>query len=153
MSLFSKVIQKLYKLAYQLQLVSNFFYEKKVRGAYVAVWFNDHILLIQNSYKKYKTLPCGGVKRSEGIAQAAARELWEEVGILSSPEMLELVSVMIRYEEHKEDTVYIFELFLNDKPKIEIDNREVVWASFVDKNTALAENLAPAVNVYLAERI
>lgn len=150
--MFDQLVQNLYKLAYRLQVISNFFYHKKVRGAYVAVWFEGKVLLIQNSYKKYKTLPCGGVKRLEGIAEAAARELYEEVGVLVEPQNLELVTVTVRHEEYKEDTIYIFELLVGEQPKIQIDNREVTWASFVELKMALKEELAPAVEAYLKER-
>ena len=109
-----------------------FFIIKKVRGAYVAVWLESKVLLIQNSYKRYKTLPCGGVKRVEGVAEAAARELYEEVGVLVDPQDLELVTVTVRHEEYKEDTIYIFELLVSESPKIQMDNREVVWASFIE---------------------
>ncbi|MBM76507.1 MAG: hypothetical protein CMK59_13960 [Proteobacteria bacterium] len=143
------VFQYMFKLAYRLQLVSNRFTNKKVRGAYVALWHNDSILLVQNSYKKYKTLPCGGIKKNEGVCQAALRELREEVGVSLRAEQIALVKVVVRYEEFKEDTIYIFEHSMRDEPKIQIDNREVIWASFVEKKQALKINLAPGVRVYL----
>ena len=147
-----RLIQNLYKVAYRLQIVANFFRRESVRGAYVAVWHQHKILLILNSYKSYKTLPCGGVKRSEGAHQAAARELAEEVGIVVKEEQLSLAQVVICNDEFKEDTIYIYELLLTETPDVQIDNREVVWASFLTKEEALKEKLSPPVRAYIVGR-
>ena len=66
----------------------------------------DSVLLIRNSYgdKSLYTLPGGSIKRNESVEQAAARELYEEVG-LEFDDAFQLGEDYINTAEHKIDTV------------------------------------------------
>ncbi|MCP4630508.1 MAG: NUDIX hydrolase [bacterium] len=57
----------------------------------MAVWHQDKLLIIKNSYKKRFTIPCGRIKRGEDIAEAAVRELREEVGIILGKSQIKFV--------------------------------------------------------------
>jgi len=125
---------------------------QKVTGAYVAVWCDNKILLIKNSYKTKYTIPCGGVNKNESIIQAAIRELKEETGIEVSENALIFYQKYINLEEYKEDHIHLFELFLEVLPDVKVDNREVTWGEFKTKNDALKYNLFKPVRDYLLSK-
>jgi 8-oxo-dGTP diphosphatase len=138
-----------YWIAYRLQLGFWFLRRPRVRGAYVAVWHQERLLVIRNSYKPGYTLPCGRVKRGESVAAAAARELGEEVGIHVSPDRLTLSRNFRCRHTFTDETGSVYHLRLTVPPAVSIDRREVIWARFVDPATLSMGDLAPVVGAYL----
>ena len=122
------------------------------RGAYVAVWHQKEVLLIKNGYKSYKTFPCGSIKSSEGAVSAAIRELYEEDGICAKRQDLDLNMVLPYAEKYDHQIVFIFELFVEQIPKISIDNREVVDAFWCAPEQALNLELCEPVRKYLQQK-
>jgi 8-oxo-dGTP diphosphatase len=116
-------------------------------GALVALWHGGRVLLVQNSYVAFRSLPGGRVERGESARQAAVRELREEVGIIIPPDALHPVVDVIHHWEGKRDHVEIFAIELPAPPAIAVDNREVIWAALMDPAAALSSNLFPPVRL------
>lgn len=99
------------------------------------------LLLIRNSYgdRNFFLLPGGGIRRGESAAQAAAREVREELGLEISN--VEPVATYTSVAEGKRDTIHLFQATANDEPKV--DGWEVVEARFFPID-ALPEQVSPA---------
>lgn len=123
------------------------------RGAFVAVWHQGHILLIQNSYVSFRSIPGGGIARNETPLDAAVRECWEEVGLEIAPDRLRFEYEVAQTYEGKRDTVWVYSVELDPLPELRIDHREVVWAGWVSPRDALGNALFPPVRRHLQQRI
>ena len=121
----------------------------RTRGVKVML-FNPRgeLLLVRNSYGKtfLHVLPGGAIGRSETPAEAALREVEEEVGILA--ERLAPLSTHVSRAEGKRDTVYLFEAFTDADPIA--DGVEVEEARFFALD-ALPETVSPATLRRIAE--
>jgi ADP-ribose pyrophosphatase YjhB (NUDIX family) len=149
----SRSIDSLHRLAYRTAYPVWQFYLRQLRvrtqGAQVALWNNDHLLLIRNSYRDTYTFPGGYIRNDEHTATAASRELYEETGISVKTGQLRF-SFACSYNNGKhEGHDDIYECHLADRPALRIDNREVVDARFMTINTALALPLESHVYHYL----
>ena len=138
--------------AYRVLLVAWFVFRPRRRGVFIAVWYDGRVLAIRNSYRRWLSLPAGGIQRGEAPQDAALRELREEVGIVASPEALRFVRAFPTTFEWKRDVCSFFELSLDAPIAPRIDRREVVWAGFVTPADALRAELAPPVRAYLEAR-
>jgi 8-oxo-dGTP diphosphatase len=119
-------------------------------GTVVAVWLDGRVLVVRQSYRGSPTWPGGGIHLGETPAQAASRELTEEIGLSVRAEDLALAGEVKMLLDFRRDHVRIFELHLREAPALRIDRREIVAARFVDPATLLAErNLPPFVRIYL----
>nr|WP_264185605.1 NUDIX domain-containing protein [Roseicella aerolata] len=123
-------------------------------GGMVAVWHGGRVLLLRQSYRPGLTFPGGALRRGEDPAIAASRELREEVGLAApAPRLRRAMSVMARFESCR-DQVTVFELALDAPPPLRPDNREVVWAGFLDPAEALLDpGMPPHVRRYLEGRM
>ncbi len=119
-----------------------YFAQPTRRGAYVAVWWDSRILLIQNSYRTALTLPSGGIDSLETPLAGASRELKEEVGIVVENDKIKYLSKFVLDHDNIHDEVFVFELTFKNRPVIQIDNREVTDARFEPLRTALTLNLS-----------
>jgi ADP-ribose pyrophosphatase YjhB (NUDIX family) len=142
----------IYIVGYRAALVWWFVRRPQQRGAYVAVWHADELLMIRNSYKRGETFPCGGVARGESPLEAARRELREEVGIDVTLDRLVPTELICFQNEYKRDEAHFFELRLDSRPKLQLDHREVVAAEFVPTRGLFERPLVPAVRRYLERR-
>ena len=151
-TIINKAYQLFFLIAYRILLCTWYLRRPESKGVYIAVWYDGQILLIKNSYKRYFTLPGGGINKKETFVQAAARELREETGIRVDSQKLEFFGPIESKHEYKHDVVYFWEVELADKPTVKVDQREVIWASFMDKDTALNMEISPVVQRYLLEK-
>jgi 8-oxo-dGTP pyrophosphatase MutT (NUDIX family) len=87
-------------------------------------------LMIRNTYGRgHWTLPGGRIERHEAPADAARREVREEVGIhLPS---VEAIGDYFNASEYKRDTVYCFRATV-PTPEHEIDGKEIAEARWFD---------------------
>jgi len=148
-----KILQILYFILFRMMLCYWFVTRPQYYSVYIGVWHKNEILIIKNSYKSYYTVPCGGIKRKENTAVAAARELYEEVGIDISPGQLAPAARFTIYHEFMYDNVTFFEIRYEHKPTYRIDNREVTWARFLTMTDAKKLRLSPVVKTYLEQKI
>ncbi len=123
-----------------------------LQGAYVAVWHDERLLLIRNSYKRGMTLPCGGLKRRESHRAAARRELAEEVGISVAEEELQFSCAIKAQGRYADDHAHFFEIEFKHEPTLKIDQKEVVWAEFCPSTELSAKPLIAPVRLYLSKR-
>lgn len=144
----------LYRVAYRVMRVYWAVRRPNTHGALVLVWHDERVLLIQNSYTSYLSLPGGYVRSHESGRQAAVRELKEEVGIVTSVDRLLPTLERTHSWEGKTDHVEIFSLVLDAPVTIEVDNREVVSARFFTPAEARGQYVFPpalaAIDVHLA---
>ena len=116
------------------------------------MWFGGRILVVQQSYRSNPSWPGGGIRRGEEPREAARRELREELGLLIQPEDLVLAREVIVDWGFRRERVRVFELHLRAAPDLQIDNREIVAARFVDPQALLAEDgLPPFIRAHLAD--
>ena len=147
-----RMIQIIYTLAYRLLRCVWYIFRPSSYGAYVAVWHNNKILIIRNSYKNEYTCPSGSIKRGENEKSAAVRELYEEVNIQVKPNQLQFAGRFFSTHEFKDDSVAFFEIEFHTAPEVKIDNREVIWGEFMPPFRAISLNLSPHVRAYLEGR-
>jgi 8-oxo-dGTP diphosphatase len=147
-----RCFQLAYKLAYRLIHVYWFICRPSNRGALVAIWHDDRILLVKPPYLPVYSLPGGGVKKAEEPVVAAVRELGEEIDLHLSADALKQVFEYTCNNTGMTDTVIIFETHLTEPPQITIDNREIIWAGFVTVDETLSRDLLPHVEQYLRNR-
>lgn len=152
-SLIDRCFQIAYFFAYRI--VRFYWGMRKPRtfGALITIWHKGEILLVKNSYLNYFSLPGGYVRQGEKPLEAAIRELREEVGIDVGPEDLQLVLETEHDWENRRDNVTIFSLYVDEKPAIEVDNREVLSAAFYQPTQALSMNLFPPIATCIKQHI
>jgi 8-oxo-dGTP diphosphatase len=122
-------------------------------GAVVAIWCDERILMVRQSYRRSPSIPGGGINRGEDPRDAACRELVEELGLVAQPGDLTLVREMVLDWDFRRDHVRIFEMGLNAEPELRIDYREIVAAQFVNPATLLADpSISPVIRTYLQYR-
>jgi 8-oxo-dGTP pyrophosphatase MutT (NUDIX family) len=141
-----------YKLAYRMMRIYWGVRRPATHGALVTLWNQGELLLIQNSYVGYRSLPGGYVGRYETAKEAAVRELREEIGVVASVDQLEKVYDEVKDWEGKRDHVEVFQLELPTRPVIHIDHREVVAAGWYSPASALALDLFPPIRLILEAR-
>lgn len=149
---YNSLAQFFCKLAYKAILCLWFFTRPTVYGVYIAVWYKNNLLVIKNSYKKRFTIPCGRIKHGEELAEAAIRELHEEVNIIVTKAQLNFVGKYSANYSHVCDVGSFFEIEMSGMPNMQVDNREVVWAQFMTFDRALTLSMNPTVKQYLDER-
>ncbi|MFK5891695.1 MAG: NUDIX hydrolase, partial [Pseudomonadota bacterium] len=84
--------------------------------------------------------------------QAARRELYEEVHIKVDVNELKLVETFHSKIEYMDDYSTLYELNLSHPENFKCDNREVIWADFLNPKEALNQPLFPSVKAYLLKK-
>lgn len=152
-TLVDRTFQLAYVCAYRLMRMYWTVRKPTTHGALVTLWNRGHVLLVRNSYVSYYTLPGGYIASGESGAQAAARELTEEVGLSAKPEQLKLVHEETHPWQGKQDHVQIFSLEVDERPQVKIDHREVIEASWWSPESALGLTLFPPLRKVIEERV
>ncbi len=125
----------------------------ETQGVYVAVWVRGDLLVIRNSYRSRLSLPGGAVGRGECEADAAARELCEEVGIQVEVEALRFAKTYVVTEDYHNDHASFFEIEMEYEPILAIDRREVVWAGFRASEEVKRDEVVTPLRLYLEDRL
>ncbi|WP_395851687.1 NUDIX hydrolase [Cystobacter fuscus] len=152
-SLVDPFVRVAYRGAYNLALVWWFVRRPTTEGTLVGVWRDREVLLLQNSYRRDFSMPGGGQNPGESPAQTGSRELREEVGLHVPPERLRPVFMSQNRYVYKHDTCHFVELEVETEPPLVLDHREVVWARFIDVDTALRLPLVRVVREYLEDAV
>lgn len=152
----ARLVDRLWRVglrcAYRLQLALWYVLRPHIRGAYVAVWHGGRVLVIRNSYRRSLSFPAGRLKRGERPAEAAARELVEEVGIAVRADALRDAGEIVDASTYAVDHAHVFELHCEEEPALRVDGREVVWAGFLPPAQALERGLVSVARRYLTRR-
>jgi 8-oxo-dGTP diphosphatase len=142
-----------YRFAYRGMRVYWKVRRPRTHGALVAIWHDNKILLIRNSYVPYYSLPGGYVHRHETSTEAVLRELLEETGVRAEASQLRLALDQHHEWEGKREHIEIFELDVKERPNIEVDNREVVRAEFFEPEKALRLDLFRPLRQVIEQRL
>jgi 8-oxo-dGTP pyrophosphatase MutT (NUDIX family) len=142
----------LYRCAYRLMRVYWATFHPRVHGALVAVWHRGEVLVVRTSYAPFHQLPGGYVRRGETGAEAASRELLEELSLRVDPADLVRVADVHHRFDGKREQVEIFELAVAERPAFAVDRREVVDARFLAPDEALRLELFPPVRAVIERR-
>jgi 8-oxo-dGTP pyrophosphatase MutT (NUDIX family) len=136
---FAAVIYEIYRLLFK----------PHTHGALVALWHQDQVLLVKTSYRRSWSLPGGGIQGGESAAQAACRELFEELGFHVLQEQLSTAWTITETSSGGLNTVSIFTLTVYERPELEIDNMEIVASLWLSREEALAKHLPSHLRLYL----
>ncbi|MEY4575970.1 MAG: hypothetical protein RL701_673 [Pseudomonadota bacterium] len=142
-----------YIVAYQLMRTYWRVRHPVTHGAVVAIWNQGEVLLVRNSYVSFYSSPGGYLNRDEDGRHAAVRELAEEVGVHVTPDQLTLALDVTHPWEHKQDHVQIYELTLPERPRVNVDHREVVDAAWFTPERALKLQLFPPLRTVIERRL
>lgn len=93
------------------------------------------------------------MKSGESGLDAAIRELREEVGLQVSPDDLTPSIDESHIWEGKRERLQIFQLNMTDEPRIKVDNREVVAATFYSAQEALNLPLFPPLRKHIEQML
>lgn len=138
-----------YFIAYRIMRVFWALRGKRPRGAFVAIWHGGRVLVIRTSYQSHLTFPGGICRRAEPPLENALREVREEVGISLDPAGLHHVQdagILARLDRVG---VTLYEAHLDQMPAVKIDQREIIYADFMQPGLLQAERLWPSFRYYL----
>lgn len=119
------IYRLVYPTAYKLLRLWKRLAKTSTRGVGVAVWYEDQILVVRHSYRPGWSLPGGRAKKNEQPRITASREVSEEVGIILAPDEL----VLVRESRSGQS---LFEYQLQSPSELQIDNREIIEAKFLN---------------------
>lgn len=119
-------------------------------GALVAVHVDGKLLLLESSYRSEWHFPGGGVGRDETPADAAKRELREEIGLDAT--LLGSATIVRGRWDGRSDEVHVFKLELCRLPNLKLDNREIVGARLVTTTELTNLRFTGPVQAYLRLR-
>lgn len=145
----SKLHILFYRAAYRFYRIYLKTFNLSLRGAVCLIEHQDKILLIRKNYGDLKwNLPGGGINRNETPAEAAIREVKEEVGIkLADVREIGNYTGTSYYEK---DTLYIFHA-TTEKPDFRVDGieiRKADWFKFDDLPEFLSDDVKRVVEIY-----
>lgn len=122
---------------------------KLARGANIAVWHDGRLLCVRQSYRHGLTFPGGGLNWRETAIDAARRELREEVGFDLALEDFRRRSLLAYQCDGRPVEDEIFEVRLREPLQPIIDNREIVWAGFLEPAAIRESRMQRSLRLYL----
>lgn len=120
-------------------------------GAAVVIWHDSRLLVVSQSYRDGLDLPGGGCNRDEFPIAAASREAREEIGLIIDPAELRSLGKSLFRVDGRTIRLEYFGFSVTEKPKLEIDNREIVWAGWLDLKELQRRPLSMGLERYLEE--
>lgn len=139
-----------YRAAYRLLQVWWRLHRPQGRGAAVAIWDGDRLLVVRTSYRTTFDLPGGGIEGTETALTAAVRELREETGLDAPADELVDAGVFRFEENHRHITAQVFEWRPDMAMSPVADSREIVWAGYVARDQLQREPQVALLALYLA---
>ena len=130
-----------FKIGYRVLAPLGFIPGSTNGGVCIVVWHGSAVLLIRHSYRPGIDVPGGILRKNETPVDGAVRELAEETGISIGPETVTFGGQVPPYRPRPHIRISYFETILADYVPPMIDNREVIWADFVDADEALKLDL------------
>lgn len=121
------------------------------RGALVAIYVGQELLLLRSSYRTEWNFPGGSVRRGETPEMAARRELVEEIGLEVS--LLSPAGDAQGIWDGRRDHVHFFELRLDRLPALQLDNREIIAAQLAPPGALRGMPLTGPVAAYVARTL
>jgi 8-oxo-dGTP diphosphatase len=120
-------------------------------GTRARILVTDHsgrVLLVQGKWSQWYgdnswMLPGGGVRWGEQPAQAAARELAEEIGIIVAADDLELLGREYVREQRIGYSAYLYRLAVNPAVPLKLQRSEIARAEWFDAQTIETLRLKP----------
>jgi len=116
------------------------------------MWHDGRVLIVKSSYRRHYGLPGGFLERGETAADAASREVCEELQVQIPSAALKLAWRGSTVFEHRHDTTTVWEISLDAPPAIRVDGGEIVSAEWKTPAEARSLLLSPSVASYLALR-
>ncbi len=142
----------LYRLAWRLLRLWWSVRGGEGRGAAVAVWKGQRLLVVQPSYRRGLSLPGGGLRWGEAPQMGALRELREETGLeLAAGELRPGPRLRFR-EGARAITEWVFEAAIDHPPRLLPDRREIVAIRWMTVEELEEARCAPGLVAYLAWR-
>lgn len=138
-----------YRVAFLGYLTLNALRRPHTQGVLVAIWHDGHLLCVRNSYRRAWNMPGGMVRSNEDMAEAAVRELREEIGLQVDVGRLVYALDTQCFYENRHDRTRFYSLLLAERTGIAIDGREVTEAEWLRPTDALAQGVIPPVRRYL----
>ena len=142
-----RLLAWLLPLIYHVRLAGWFLLRPITLGVRVLIVEEDQVLLVRGHGNHRWHLPGGAVRRSEGLADAARREVYEETGC--TVEIERLLGIYYNFREYKSDHAAIFVGHATSElaPRLNIEIAEARYFPL----TALPPTLQPATARRLAE--
>lgn len=121
-------------------------------SAGIALWYRGKVLMVRTSSRAALSLPGGLVKAGQPSDLAARQELLEDLGITLPAGGLRLVwQGKVRFESRL-DAMNIWEMGVQDPPRIQCDGRRIIGAEWMAPAEAMKKRLSPPVMLYLLEK-
>jgi 8-oxo-dGTP pyrophosphatase MutT (NUDIX family) len=143
-----KIMTLLYRFAYLSQLIYWILWRPVTLGVNVLLVQDGAVLLVRPTYKNSWTLPGGGVSRGETLAQAARREVSEEVGFVLHD--LQLFGMYTNLTATNSDHIAVFVAHTFTPPALPHQSYEIDEYRFFPLN-ALPPNMGEGTRRRLEE--
>jgi 8-oxo-dGTP pyrophosphatase MutT (NUDIX family) len=144
------VMRRLYQLAYHVLQFVSFFRRSDGRGVKCVLIHTSRVLLVRHTYglREIWYLPGGGVRRSETPAEAAVREISEELGLRELP-LRELSTVSLRVIRKPVALTGMYAAL--EDPAVYPDPVEIAraqWFALEDLPRTLGAEVMPLIGMY-----
>ena len=139
-----------YRVAYRLMQAWWLVRRSQAHGAAVAVWQGERLLVVRTSYRARLDLPGGGIERAETALAAAVRELREETGLRAVTDELTEAGSYEFEDNRRHITAHVFAWRPGAPTAPTADQREIVWAGYLDRGQLAGQPLTALLALYLA---